>query len=332
MAPFDKRIALFGCKGTTRWLADHLLDSARLDQIITISPDLAARNSVADYEDLSEFAAARDVPLYQAETYSLAALEDKRKISDMQLEIGFVMGWQRLIPANVLESISIGCFGMHGSSMNLPLGRGRSPMNWSIIEGREVFYTNLFKYDPGVDSGDIVDTYKFTITDRDDAETMHFKNMLAMRHLIETNLSAIESGEYTLRRQPDIEPTYYPKRTPADSLIDWNSDVYTIDKFIRAVAPPFGGAYTFIGDSRCTILRAQVFDVVEFGYDDARVGTVLEVLGQGQMLIRAFGGLLLVREHSCERKVQKGDIFNNNGMEIKSFPTNKSGKYDLPQE
>ena len=62
-------------------------------------------------------------------------------------------------------------------------------MNWSIIEGRKYFYTNLFKYNPGVDDGDIVDTVKFSITSKDNAETMHYKNMISMKFLILKNLS-----------------------------------------------------------------------------------------------------------------------------------------------
>ena len=50
---------------------------------------------------------------------------------------------KRLIPIDILEQFSVGAFGMHGSSMDLPLGRGRSPLNWSLIEGRKFFYKSF---------------------------------------------------------------------------------------------------------------------------------------------------------------------------------------------
>ena len=126
-------------------------------------------------------------------------------------------------------------------------------MNWSLIEGRSVFYTNLFRYDPGVDSGDVIDTFKFQITDKDTAETMHFKNTLAMKHLVEQNIEQLLSGNFTAYPQDNsIEPTYYPKRTPADSLIDWNQDINAIERFIRAVCPPFNGAFSFLATSKIT--------------------------------------------------------------------------------
>ena len=62
------------------------------------------------------------------------------------------MGWQRLIPDNILSSTKIGIFGMHGSSEGLPKGRGRSPLNWSLILNYKYFSTSLIKYDNSINS------------------------------------------------------------------------------------------------------------------------------------------------------------------------------------
>lgn len=329
MTSFNKRIAVFGCKQTSEFILEFLRELGALHQIITISPEIAEKNKVADYKDLRAYAERHQIPLYSAKSYALTSEADLEAIKSFKLDAAFVIGWQRLVPENVLDTISIGCFGMHGSSMNLPLGRGRSPMNWSLIEGRKVFYTNLFKYDAGVDSGDILDTFKFSISDKDNAETMHFKNMLAMRFLIKKNLTAITEREFTLTKQPDIEPTFYPKRTPADNIIDWSDDAYGIERFIRAVAPPFGGSFTFIGENKLIIEEAQVFDADEFGYENEPVGKIVEILGGTRLLIKAFGGLLLAKVFSCSVEPKKGDICHNNNFEIKTFPTNKFGNYDV---
>ncbi len=328
MTMFEKKIAVFGCKQATRFIIDFLQETNEVSCIITISPDIAKKNVVAGYEDLSIYLKQKQISFYSAKTYSLTSDEDVSFIKTLDIDIAFVIGWQRLIPESILNSVSIGCFGMHGSSMNLPLGRGRSPMNWSIIEGRKVFYTNLFKYDAGVDSGDILDTFKFSIGDKDNAETMHFKNMLAMKYLIKKNIAAIGEQKFALTKQPDIEPTFYPKRTPADSIIDWNNDVFGIERFIRAVAPPFGGAFTFICDEKITIYDSQVFDIVDFGYDNEPIASIVEILGDGKILVKGYSGLLLITSFSCSVTLKKGDIFHNNGANIKSFPTNKFGKYD----
>lgn len=332
MTAFEK-IAVFGCKTTTLFLLENLQIPWKIRHLITLDPDLGARHEVADYMDLKPAATAAGIEVYQAKSYSLKNKADQEYLGSLQLDIAFVVGWQRLIPAEVLSCFRIGAFGMHGSSMNLPLGRGRSPMNWSIIEGRQVFYTNLFRYDPGVDSGDIVDTFKFQITNRDTAETMHFKNTLAMKFLIERNIDRLVHNEFTLASQDtSIAPTYYPKRNPADSLIDWNQDVHAIERFIRAVTRPFNGAFTFSGERQITLFDAQVFDLNEFGYAGQKPGTVTAVFENGKFLVKCYGGLLLVNDFEAGFPVQQGMQFHNNGHPPKHFTRNETGNFDLPEQ
>jgi methionyl-tRNA formyltransferase len=325
-------VAVFGCKHTTRFLVESLrADGLRIARLVTIDPAKAAASQVADYCDLREPAAAWDIPLYQARSYSLASAEDQRAIAGFGLDLAFVIGWQRLLPPAVLQALRIGAFGMHGSSQDLPSGRGRSPMNWSLIEGRAQFCTNLFRYDAGVDDGAILDRLVFSIQPTDTAETMHFKNTLAMKRLIERNLAALLAGRAPLRPQPDRPATYYPKRSPEDSLIDWRLELAQIERFIRAVAPPFGGAFSFCHGGRVVIRRAAIFEteLVDFGYRDQPPGTVVEVFPSGKPLIRCSGGLLLVHEHDAPTPLGRGDRLVSPPDQIRRFPRNLAGFHDV---
>lgn len=325
-------IAVFGCKATTLFLLQHLQLPHPVRHLITINPAKGEKFQVADYYDLKEYAESKGIQVYQSLSYSLKKEADQEYINNLKLDIAFVVGWQRLIPGEILAGMRIGAFGMHGSSMNLPLGRGRSPMNWSLIEGRQSFYTNLFRYDPGVDSGDIVDTFKFQITARDTAETMHFKNTSAMKYLIERNVENLVSDNFTAHPQDtSIEPTYYPKRTPADSLIDWSTEVYAIDRFIRAVTAPFNGAFTFVDHQRVIIWDAQVFDLNDFGYDQLPAGTIAAVFGNGKFLVKCYGGLLLVNKYSEDFQPQRGRQFHPGDAERKHFARNAIGFFDVPE-
>ncbi len=323
-------IALFGCKATTAFMLRSLCIDHPIRHIITIDPAAGEKHKVADYADLSELAAEKGICLYTAKYYSLKHASDLEYIRSLGIDIAFVIGWQRLIPAEILDSLTIGAFGMHGSSMDLPLGRGRSPMNWSLIEGRKAFYTNLFRYDAGVDSGAVVDTLKFQVTSRDTAETLHFKNALAMKHLIEKNAGRLVRNAIAPAPQnSSITPTYYPKRTPDDSLIDWNLDVFALDRFIRAVTRPFNGAFSFLGDRKMHIYDAQVFDMHEFGFDDVPVGQVVTLFENGKFLIKAYGGLLLVNEYTYSGHVEEGMVFHDNELAHKVFSRNPQGNFDV---
>lgn len=326
-----KRIGVFGCKTTTQFILEDLIKTHPVSQLVTIDPALGAKNRVADYCDLKALASSLNINVYQAKTYGLKDSDDVQTINEMNLDVAFVIGWQRLLPENILLNISTGAFGMHGSSMNLPLGRGRSPMNWSIIENRKFFYTNLIKYDVGVDSGDILDTFLFSINSADTAETLHFKNTLSMKFLIKKNLSNILENNFVLKKQIDVTPTYYPKRQPNDSLIDWSRDIFYLERHIRAVAKPFNGAYTFIGENKVIIHRAAIFEteLVNFGYDEAPTGSVVELFPNGKFLVRCQGGLLIVHEYESPLNIRRNDRFANHNETVHYFELNNSGYHDL---
>ncbi|MFN5847713.1 MAG: methionyl-tRNA formyltransferase, partial [Chitinophagales bacterium] len=310
-------------------LLDYLISIKRINVLVTLTPDLAVKNEVADYEDLADYARQKDIKVYHVSAYHMKTDLDLTTIKNFKIDIAFVLGWQRLVPEGILNTFSIGAFGMHGSALNLPYGRGRSPMNWSIIEGRKTFYTNLFKYDAGVDSGKVLDTFKFGIDDRDTAFTMHVKNTLAMKYLVQRNLDSLLSGEFTLQAQPDIEPTFYPKRSPADGLIDWTDDVYAIERFIRAVTKPFDGAFSFANGERVVFYSAQILDIHEFGYESKSVGKVVEVFSNGSFLIKALGGLLLVTDYLSDIEIKRDHMFNNGSSIISSYTRNRHGNFDI---
>lgn len=326
-----KNIAVFGCKTTTQFILEALAEKYKISHLITIDKYLGEKNNVADYSCLKEKAKDLNIDTYQAQSYSLRDTKDLQNINAMKIDLAFVIGWQRLIPDEILRHIPIGVFGMHGSSMDLPLGRGRSPMNWSILEDRKFFYTNLFKYDAGVDSGDILDTFLFTIRSDDNAETMHLKNTLAMKYLIVKNLSKMLENNFVLKKQKDIPPTYYPKRSPKDSLIDWDRDIFYIEKHIRAVAPPFNGAYTFLDGKKVIIYRAAIFetDMVSLGYNDELFGEVVEIFPNKKFLVKCRSGLLLVHEYDSKITISANSKFDNEEEVINYFNLNKFGYFDL---
>ena len=95
---------------------------------------------------------------------------------------------------------------MHGSARDLPFGKGRSPMNWALIEGRSLFHTNLFKYQVGVDNGPVLDSQTFSIIIKT-TQLKHYitKNALAMCNLIKNNFENLISGSVETIAQSLVE-------------------------------------------------------------------------------------------------------------------------------
>lgn len=125
-------------------------------------------------------------------------------MEENEFEIAVSMGWQRLIPKYVLDKFAYGVYGFHGNCGYLPFGRGRSPLNWSIIQGDTRFNLNLFRYDENADSPNVFATEMFSITSHDDIRTAQYKNMICSKNLIRKLLKAYAEKILWFVRNPKI--------------------------------------------------------------------------------------------------------------------------------
>lgn len=270
-------IGFIGSKETTYQCLKSF--GSPIDYLITLDPQQDEKFQVAGYRDLRSFAEERGIKIYHPQKYSLK--EDVEQIKEMNLDLLITVGWQRLIPQEVLDVLKIGACGMHGSPWGLPRGRGRSPINWALIGGHKKFITSLILYRAGIDDGDIIGSKTLEITRDDDCQTLHHKNMKAMNELLKEHLSSLLSGKIELKKQ-EGQISYYPERRPEDGAIDWKMTAEEIYNFVRAQTHPFSGAFSFLNNQKITIWKAEVSPVLlERGViKGSFVGT-----GQGSLLI-----------------------------------------------
>ena len=329
-------ITLFGCKDTTLHISKLFHRKGVSINLITISPQKGLEQKVAGYEDLSKH---RELfkTIYIAKKYNLNDENDFDYFKNLNPFLGFSIGWQRLVPERILNCFSCGVFGMHGSAKDLPFGRGRSPMNWSLIEGRKWFYTNLFKYSSGIDNGDIVGKECFSIQETDTAETLHYKNLQSFFNIVEKNWDSFVKNKIELRPQKSGKGSLYPKRTPKDGIIDWGDDIFKIERFIRAVTKPFYGAFSYLDKIELIIFRANIFytDLESHPFLSNKNGEICDVFPNGKFLIKANGGILIVHDFKIVDAsiniIQAGCILKSPEENIQRFMTNKHGYFDLEE-
>jgi methionyl-tRNA formyltransferase len=308
----NNTIVFAGCKDTTLECMSSLIEAGyKIDLLVTITAELAQKNMVAGFIDLRSYATANNIPVYVADSYSLKSEKDRVMLAGIEIQLLLVIGWQRLIPEWLLARLGIGAFGMHGSSHALPYGRGRSPMNWSLIQNKASFISNLFKYSPGVDDGDILDTQVFDINPFDNAKTMHYKSTLAMSGLLKKHLERMLNNEFKLRKQMDINPTYYPKRTEEDGIIFWDKDTVEIYNLVRAVTRPFHGAFTFYNERKIMVWNGYPFDSRLFD-PYILAGTVLHLFSNGDIIIKTGDGTFIITEYELDDdiRLRSGDTFH----------------------
>lgn len=299
MQDINKKIGVAGCKHTTRDLIIGLKrNGIKIHHCITINPEKAKEQKVAGYMDLRKFLYNENIFYTFANKYNLQSNEDKKNIISLNLDLLLVMGWQRLIPDWFLRSLRIGAFGMHGSSKPLPHGRGRSPINWSLIQGKTIFFTHLFKYMPGVDNGPIVGVQTFDINCYDDCHTLHLKNTLSMIRLCTKYIPKLLKNKAVLSPQSDKGASYYPKRTAEDGMIYWVDSTIIIYNLIRATTKPFPGVFSYLDDDpeqKIIIWRAQPFDT-KLIYRNAKPGEIVDTFYDGSFIVKTGDYSLLILE------------------------------------
>lgn len=296
------KTALLGCKGTTLDLlnAATAQNDFKIDLVVTLSRDSAEKNKVAFFKgsEILDYCKQRKIPNHTVTHYDLKDKEDVRFFKEARIDLLLVIGWERLIPDEVLSSLGKFACGMHGSPYGLPKGRGRSPLNWSIIGGHNKFITYLFKYTSGVDAGSIIGFKVFEITPFDNIATLHSKNRMAMYQLLKTYIPLIEKNNVVFWSQPPDKPSYYPKRTPDDSGVDWDQSTLQVYNLIRAVAPPYPPAYCYYRGKKIFILEAYPYDSTLF-HHGIKPGTIVDVmLSLGQFVVKTIDGTLLIRKFS----------------------------------
>ncbi|HTO94435.1 MAG TPA: formyltransferase family protein [Bacteroidota bacterium] len=299
------RIVMCGCTETGYDIARYLLEhGVEIAQFVTISPEKAARVNASGYRPFGDLAARYGVPVRTVNRYSLNDGEDIAFFRDQQFDLLIQGGWQRLFPADVLATLRVGGVGVHGSSEFLPKGRGRSPVNWSLIEGKERFILHFFLMTPGIDDGDVFHYEMFDVNAWDTCRTLYMKIAIVTKRVLERWIPRLIAGDYALEPQQG-EPSFYPARRPADGRIDWSRTMTEIYNFIRAQTRPYPGAFTTAGGARVNIWGAQPFDT-RIAFPGARAGEVLDTFDTGEFVVNCNSGLLLVTE--SEPAVAAGEV------------------------
>ena len=123
---------------------------------------------------------------------------------------------------------------LHAS--DLPRGRGWSPHIWQIIEGAEEIILSLLEAEDKVDSGRIWKKLNFSVPKHALWDEINERLFEAEIELIDFAVSEYEQV-FPVAQDPVIEPSYYPRRTPADSQIDASQSISSQFDRIRVCDP-----------------------------------------------------------------------------------------------
>jgi methionyl-tRNA formyltransferase len=222
------------------------------------------------------------------ETRDVNALETLNEIRKAEPELIFVVGWSQLVHEPFLALASEGVFGMHPTL--LPRHRGRAPIPWAILSGLARTGVTLFEIvDPTADSGAIVGQVEVPVSAEETATSLFASLAAAHVALIRELVPQLLERSAPRITQDRKRASSWPKRTPADGIIDWETRAPYLHDWVRAQTRPYPGAFTFLGDEKVIVWGARPVELI----GAAAAGTIVALREERPVVACGEGGLLL---------------------------------------
>lgn len=243
------------------------------------------------FDSVADLARARGLAVHTPERLDGAEEERIRALAP-NLILSFY--YRSLIPERVLRLAPLGAFNMHGSL--LPRYRGRACVNWAVLSGETETGVTLHHMTARADRGRIVDQASVPIGPEDTAHDVFLKLIPLAGTVLRRSLPAILAGRAEGVEQDESRATTFGRRRPSDGLMDWAKSARSLHDLVRAVAPPFPGAFTFWEGRKLFVWRTRVPE----GADASCGAAPGTVLSSEPLTIATGSGPLVVTEARWE--------------------------------
>jgi methionyl-tRNA formyltransferase len=178
------------------------------------------------------------------------------QVQAAQPDFIFSFYYRHMLPVNLLALARHGAYNMHGSL--LPKYRGRVPVNWAVLHGETETGATLHEMAAKPDAGAIVAQTSVPILPDDTAYDVFGKLTVAAEQTLWKVLPAMLAGQVPRLPNDLSQGSYFGGRKPEDGRIDWSQPAQAVYNLHRAVAPPYPGAWTKIGDKTFIIGKARL--------------------------------------------------------------------------
>lgn len=183
-------------------------------------------------------------------------------------DVGVVVAYGMIIPADVLEMSEHGFLNVHFSL--LPRWRGAAPVQRAIAEGDTSTGVTLMKMDAGLDTGGIVSQIEVPIDERDTTDSLTERMAQEGAALLQSDLGGYLAGKLRVRAQSATGVSYAAKVQPEEARLDFGLDQQQLLAAIRAFNPK-PGAFAMHGSDRLKIWKAEGRRLSSLGPGDLEV-------------------------------------------------------------
>jgi methionyl-tRNA formyltransferase len=176
-----------------------------------------------------------------------------RTVTDLAPDLGVIVAYGGLVREPLLSAPVHGWINLHFSL--LPQWRGAAPVQRALLAGDEILGASVFQLVPELDAGPVFAEQSFPAADATAGEALEALASSGAE-LLARVVDDIAAGRAVAVPQTG-EPTFAPKLTITDGIIDWTADAATVLARIRG-ATPEPGAHTTVDGARLKVTRAAI--------------------------------------------------------------------------
>ncbi len=222
--------------------------------VVTVPDKEKGRGLKVEPSPIKKFALENKLNVIQPEN-----LKDENfhnQLKELKPDLGIVVAY-RILPVEVYTIPVYGTFNLHASL--LPKYRGAAPIQWALINGEKVTGVTTFFLQQKVDTGNIILQKEVAIDDEDNFYSLHNKLAQIGAELVLETVKRIESGNFEVKQQNEMEATLAPKITKEICRIKWNQSAIQIHNLIRGLSP-VPGAFTVLGEKIYKIYKSKIIE------------------------------------------------------------------------
>lgn len=263
------------------------------------------------YHPIEKICSEYDIPLMKTGKAS----DIKNNISGF--DFGICVGFMEIIGKDILELPKFGILNLHCGK--LPNYRGRAPISRTIMDGNDELTMTLHKMDEGVDSGDVLEELSIPIGIDDDVNSLYKKCCDLSSNIVIKGIGKLISQnnipEIFRKQDLSLKPKPNRKIENGERKINWNNDIKSIHNLIRALTPPYPGAYTTYESKRFCFIKSEIFSI-----ETCKARNIGEIyfVDEDYLLINCSDGLLKITNIKDEEnnKIIFEEVFKPRGVFI----------------
>ena len=257
----DLRLVLVGGNLESERVLRALLEADHGPRIVgVVVPGGRLTERTSDLGEVEQVAIRMGLTTHSTDTInSTRTVEWLRSVSPTHV---FVTGWSQLLHQGFLSVPTGFTVGSHPS--DLPYGRGRAPIPWTLLEGATNSAVSLFRMDIGVDSGPVVLKRRFGIEPGWHAADLyeHVSRILAAAFV--ELVGQLGDRTWTEQTQDGTMATYRAAREPEDGRLDFTRPALELERLIRAVSRPYPGAFCYLRETLVQTFEAPMIPLIQF--------------------------------------------------------------------